>query len=50
MNDIPLKTIGRPVTLKEALVICLQVLEDAERERLETAELEASRGIENCDE
>ena len=37
--------IGRPITQAEALRIACQILEQAERERLEIAEFEATRGI-----
>lgn len=37
--------IGRPISRAEALHIAKRVLERAERERLELAELEAARGI-----
>ena len=37
--------IGRPISRAEALEISRQVLENAERERMEFAEWEAQRGI-----
>lgn len=44
------EAIGRPITRAEALRIARQVLEQAERERLEIAEFEAARGIQWEDE
>lgn len=38
-------SIGRPISRAEALRIAQQILEHAERERLELAEWEAKRGI-----
>ena len=37
--------IGRPISRDEALFIARRILEQAERERLEVADLEAVRGI-----
>lgn len=37
--------IGRPISRAEALCIVRQILEKAERERLEIADFEAARGI-----
>jgi hypothetical protein len=39
------EVIGRPISRAEALRIASQILERAERERLELAEWEAKRGI-----
>ena len=40
-----IKPIGRPISRKEAMRIARQVLEKAERERIELAEREAERGL-----
>ena len=42
--------IGRPISRVEALRIVRQILEQAERERIEMAEFEAARGIQWEDE
>jgi len=44
------EAIGRPITRVQALSIARQILEQAERERIEMAEFEAARGIQWEDE
>jgi hypothetical protein len=42
---IELAVIGRPISLAQAVILARQIMESAERERLQLAEREALRGI-----